>query len=37
MEKNKEYLIEYIMQLRISDLIKNNKKLSNTAVKKSKF
>lgn len=28
MEKNREYLIEYIMQSKISDLIKNNKELN---------
>ena len=27
MERNREYLIEYIMQLKISNLIKNNRKL----------
>ena len=27
MEKNREYLIDYIMQLKISNLIKNNRKL----------
>ena len=27
MEKNKEYIIEYIMQSKISELIKNNREL----------
>lgn len=28
MEKNREYLIEYIMQSKISNLIKNNRELN---------